>query len=167
MPFHKETHTERILRPPRLGRIMTPEDKAIRLFDSGYNCAEAVLLATSQDMPPDKVETVIPRVATGFGGGISRNGDVCGALTGGILRLGFAMGRNSAEESRDRCYGAVDRFYSAFVGEFGTCRCRELTRVDLKTEEGRAVYQARIHSERCTKLVSWAARVVSEIIGSV
>ena len=98
---------------------MTPENNALRLFISGYNCAEAVLLATSQDLLLDRVETIIPRVATGFGGGLSRNGDVCGALTGGIMRIGLAAGRNSAEESRDRCYEAVDRFYSAFVKEFG------------------------------------------------
>lgn len=146
---------------------MTPEDKAIRLLDSGYNCAETVLIATSQNMlPGNRAETVIPRVATGFGGGMGRNGDVCGALTGGIMGIGLAVGRNSAEESRDRCYEAVDRFYSAFATEFGTCKCRELTGLDLKTDEGRAAYQARIHSERCAKIVSWAARVASQIIES-
>lgn len=166
MSFRQETHTERILRSSRLSRIMTPENNVIRLFDSGWNCAEAVLLATSQDVLPRKVETIIPRVATGFGGGMSRNGDVCGALTGGIMGIGLAVGRNSAEESRDRCYEAVDRFYSAFVTEFGTCKCRELTGLDLKTEKGRAEYQTRIHLERCTKIVSWAARVASQIAES-
>ena len=162
----QETHTERILRCSLLSRVMTPENKAIHLFDSGYNCAEAVLLATSHDVSSGKVESGIPRVATGFGGGLSRNGDVCGALTGGVMGIGLVMGRNSAGESRDRCYEAVDRFYSSFVLEFGTCRCRELTGLDLKTEEGRAAYQARVHSERCTKIVSWAAHVVSQITGS-
>jgi len=145
---------------------MTPENNALRLFNSGYNCAEAVLLATSQDLLLDRVETIIPRVATGFGGGLSRNGDVCGALTGGIMRIGLTAGRNSVEESRDRCYEAVDRFYSAFVKEFGTCNCRELIGLDLKTEEGRAAHQARIHSERCAKIVSRAARVASQIAES-
>ena len=166
MSFRQETHTECILRSSRLSRIMTPENNAIRLFNSGYNCAEAVLLATSEDVLSGEVETVIPRVATGFGGGLSRNGDACGALTGGIMGIGLAVGRNSPEESRDRCYEAVDRFYSTFVTEFGTCKCRELTGLDLKTEKGRAAYQARIHLERCTKIVSWAARVASEIAES-
>jgi C_GCAxxG_C_C family probable redox protein len=71
---------------------MTPERRGVRLFDSGYNCAEAVLLATSQDALRRKVGAVIPRIATGFGGGISRNGDVCGALTGGIMGIGLAGG---------------------------------------------------------------------------
>jgi C_GCAxxG_C_C family probable redox protein len=160
------SHTELILRSSRLSRIMTPEKNAMRLFDSGYNCAEAVLLATSQEVLRGRVETTIPRVATGFGGGMSRNGDVCGALVGGIMRIGLAVGRNSAGESRDRCYEAVDRFYYSFVTEFGTCKCRELTGLDLKTEEGRAAYQARVHSERCTKIVFWAARVASQIAES-
>jgi len=137
---------------------MNSEKNAVRLFDSGYNCAESVLLATEDDVE----KTVIPRIATGFGGGLSRNGDVCGALTGGIMRIGLSLGRNSAEESRDRCYQAVDQFFSAFVREFGTCKCRELTGVDLKSEEGRADYQARIHAERCRKIVAWAAQFASQ-----
>ena len=145
---------------------MNPENEAKRLFDSGYNCAESVLLAISRDRLPQNVETIIPRIATGLGGGIGRNGDVCGALTGGVVGIGLAMGRNSSEQNRDPCYVAVDRFYSAFTKEFGTCKCRELTGLDLKTEKGREAYQAQIHSERCTKIVSWAARVVCEIIES-
>jgi C_GCAxxG_C_C family probable redox protein len=164
MSFLQETHTVCILSSSCLNRVMTPENKTIHLLDSGYNCAETVLIATSQDVLPGN-RTVIPRVATGFGGGMGRNGDVCGALTGGILGIGLAVGRNSAEETRDRCYEAVDRFYSAFLKEFGTCKCCELTGLDLKTEEGRAS-QVRIHSERCAKIVSWAVRVASQMIES-
>ena len=139
---------------------MMPKGNAVRLFDSGFNCAESVLLATSQDGSHE----LIPKIATGFGGGIARNGDVCGALVGGIMRIGLTVGRDSPEEgSRDRCYAAVDRFYSAFVKEFGSCKCRELTGLDLKTQYGRAEYRARVHSERCTKIVSWATRTAAKI----
>ena len=148
---------------PAFNQIMTPEAEAKRLFDSGYNCAESVLLAMSREKPQN-AETIIPRVATGFGGGISRNGDVCGALTGAVMGIGLAVGRDSSEESRDPCYDVVDRFYSAFVKEFGTCKCHELTGVDLKTEKGREAYQARIHSEYCTNIVSWATRVACQMI---
>ena len=144
---------------------MAHENNAVRLFDSGFNCAESVLLATSQNALHE-VE-LIPKIATGFGGGMARNGDVCGALVGGIMRIGLTAGRNSPEESsRDRCYAAVDRFYSAFVKEFGSCKCRELTGLDLKTQGGRAEYRARVHSERCTKIVSWASRIAAEVAES-
>jgi C_GCAxxG_C_C family probable redox protein len=145
-------------------QIMNPEAEAKRLSDSGYNCAESVLLAMSQKTR-HSTEAIIPRIATGFGGGISRNGDVCGALTGAVMGIGLAAGRDSSEESRDPCYAVADRFYSAFIKEFGTCKCHELTGVDLKTEKGRET-QARIHSEHCTKIVSWATRVACQMIES-
>jgi C_GCAxxG_C_C family probable redox protein len=143
---------------------MKPEDEAKRLFDGGFNCAESVLLATSRERFPQNIGTVIPRIATGFGGGIGRNGDVCGALSGGVMAIGLATGRDSSEESRDPCYLAVDRFYSDFVREFGTCKCRELTGVDLKTTKGREEYLNRVHADVCCKIVVWATQAVSRLI---
>ena len=41
-----------------------------------------------------------------MGGGIGRKGSLCGALTGGILALGLAMGRMDPKDTaaRDRIY---------------------------------------------------------------
>jgi len=137
---------------------MNPEDEAKRLFDSGLNCAESVLLAVSHDKFPQSIGVVIPRIATGFGGGIARNGDICGALAGGVMAISLALGRNSPEELRDPCYLAVDQFYSEFVREFGSCKCRELTGIDLKTAKGREEYMTKIHADLCSRIVLWAAR---------
>jgi C_GCAxxG_C_C family probable redox protein len=145
---------------------MRCEEEAKRNFNSGFNCAESVLLAISHQSGYKRSESFIPRMATGFGGGIGRNGDVCGALSGGVMALGLALGRDNAEQSRDLCYSAADRFYSDFVKEFGSCRCRELTGIDLKTAEGPREHRERIHEERCNPIVAWAARKVDEIIAN-
>ena len=145
---------------------MSLEDQAKRNFNSGYNCAESVLLAISQDLEvsSSNVESLIPRIATGFGGGIGRNGDVCGALSGGVMAIGLALGRDRSEESRDPCYQAADRFYSDFVKTFGSCKCRELTGVDLKTPQGKEAYQRRIHEERCNPIIAWSAKRAHQLI---
>jgi len=63
---------------------MTVEDEVRHVFDSGLNCAESLLLVVSKYSGLEKDSArFIPRIATGFGGGIARNGDVCGALSGG------------------------------------------------------------------------------------
>jgi len=142
---------------------MSPEDEARKLFDSGFNCAESVLLAVSRKKFPQNT-SVIPKIATGFGGGIARNGDVCGALGGGVMAIGLALGRSSPEEPRDPCYVAVDQFYSEFVKEFGTCKCHELTGIDLKTDKGREEYQNRIHTALCCRIVIWATHAVNRCI---
>jgi C_GCAxxG_C_C family probable redox protein len=139
------------------------EETAKRNFNSGLNCAESVLLAVKNELD-SKGGQVIPRIATGFGGGISRNGDVCGALIGGVMAMSLALGRDTGEQSREPCYSAVDRFYNDFRNRFGSCKCRELTNANLKTKDGAAVYQTEVHAEVCTPIVAWSAKRARDII---
>jgi C_GCAxxG_C_C family probable redox protein len=108
----------------------------------------------------------IPRIATGFGGGIARNGDTCGAVTGGVVAISLALGRDTSEESRDPCYPAVDRFYNDFVRIFGTCKCRELTGLDLKKLAEMDTHRTKVHAEVCNPIVAWAAKRAQQIIHS-
>jgi len=145
---------------------MNLEEEAKHHFNSGYNCAESVSLAVSRQMGPGAQGSMscIPRMATGFGGGVARNGDICGALAGGIMAISLALGRDNADQSRDQCYEAADRFYNEFVETFGSSQCHKLTGLDLKKPEQREAYQNRVHIERCNPIVVWAAKRAHEII---
>jgi C_GCAxxG_C_C family probable redox protein len=142
------------------------ENQAKRYFNSGYNCAESVLLAVNEQLDSTRGSngSLIPRIATGFGGGIARNGDTCGAVTGGVMAISLALGRDTSEESRDPCYPAVDQFYNDFVKTFGTCKCHELTGIELKKATGMEAYHSRIHKVVCNPIVAWAAKSASRII---
>ena len=143
---------------------MSCEQDAKFHFNSGLNCAESVLLTLRGQLSCKNSDSSIPRIATGFGGGVGRNGDMCGAISGGVMAIGLAMGRDGAEQSKEPCYAAVDRFYTDFVKEFGSSKCRELTGIDLKARVGSGTYHDRMHLERCNLIVAWAARRASEII---
>jgi C_GCAxxG_C_C family probable redox protein len=147
---------------------MVIDERATRYFNSGYNCAESVLLAVNKNIDPTSgnTGTSIPRMATGFGGGIAKNGDTCGAVTGAVIAISLALGRDTSGESRDRCYDAVDRFYNDFVRVFGTCKCRELTGLDLKNQAEMDAYRAKIHADVCSPIVAWAAKRSQQIIQS-
>jgi C_GCAxxG_C_C family probable redox protein len=145
---------------------MSCEQDAKLRFNSGFNCAESVLLTLSGRMGRKNSESWIPRIATGFGGGVGRNGDICGALSGGVMAIGLALGRDKEEQSRDPCYAAVDRFYTDFVKEFGSSKCRELTGINLKAPVESETYRDRAHLERCKLIVAWAARRANEIIAN-
>jgi len=145
---------------------MSIDETAKQHFNSGYNCAESVLLAISshpafQGRPCTEL---IPRIATGFGGGLARNGKICGALAGGIIAINLVLGRANAQESRDPCYPAVDKFLAEFQETFQSLNCRDITTVDLKTDEGRRRYQQVYHFEICNPVVAWASRRVVEVI---
>lgn len=145
---------------------MNLEEEAKLNFNSGYNCAESVSLVVSKQLGRMKRRSMscFPRIATGFGGGVARNGDICGALAGGIMAISLALGRDKPDQSRDPCYDAADRFYKEFVKAFGSSKCRELTGLDLKTPEQRETSQNRIQVERCNRIVAWSAKRVYEII---
>ena len=145
---------------------MNVEEEAKRNFNSGYNCAESVLLTVSKHTGQivQDSHSCIPRIVTGFGGGVGRNGDICGALTGAIASISLVLGRDNSGQSRDPCYEAADRFYNEFVETFGSSQCRKLTGLDLKKPEQRETYQDRVHVERCNPIVAWAAKRTHEII---
>lgn len=143
---------------------MDASAKALENFDSGYNCAESVLLAVSQEAGYHNPK-YFPRIATGFGGGIARNGNLCGALAGGIMAIGLALGRDDNQGSRDPCYPAVDRLFNGFVEKFGSSQCRDLIGVDLKTADGQKAHANRVLKETCRSCVQWSARQSIDLIG--
>lgn len=138
-------------------------EKAVQYFDSGYNCAESVYLAVAETLGEG---TELVNLATGFGGGVGRNGSLCGAISGAVLAAGLKLGRHEASESRDPSYRIIGEFWREFSREFPGTLCRELTGVDLKTEAGSKEYRERIHAERCCALVRFAAEKMASLLQS-
>ncbi len=66
--------------------------KAVLYFTTGFNCAEALLLALQEALNEEE-NNIIPRIATPFGAGIGGRGSVCGALSGAIMAIGLKYGR--------------------------------------------------------------------------
>jgi C_GCAxxG_C_C family probable redox protein len=115
-------------------------DKAGVLFDGGYNCAQAVLQATTGRDDPELLAMAAP-----FGGGIGRSGCLCGAVTGGVMALGL-LGRGEAN-------GAL---VEAFRREFRTTCCRGLSK-DYQ-------WLSREHKANCRRLTVAAAAMVERLL---
>jgi len=148
------------------GNLSEREKRVQQIYDSGYNCAESVLKSCQEIYRLPGAEAV-PKVATGFGGGIGRKGSVCGALTGGILALGLAMGRMDPKDAqaRDRVYAIAREIYEKFEKEFGTVLCFSLTQCDLATPEGQKKFkELGLHKNLCSKFVQGMVKWVGEAI---
>jgi len=111
----------------------------------------------------------IPRIATGFGGGMGGTGDVCGALTGAVMALGLRYGRQSSGDTaaKEATYSKASRAMKAFRQEFDSIRCRDLIGCDLQTPEGGERFKKEnVHANLCAKFVDFAAgeafRLMSE-----
>ena len=127
------------------------------LFDSGFYCAESVLLAMAESR---EIESeFIPGIATGFCSGISGTCGICGAVSGAILGLNLFTGRNSPEEKVDKNYKAVRRLIGMFKEKFGSTNCEELTGYNLGTEEGLRAFRKSGQNEKCREYTGEAARM--------
>jgi C_GCAxxG_C_C family probable redox protein len=110
--------------------------KAISHFQSGYNCSQSVLLPLAEHINPTSKNELIPKIATGFGGGMGRCGSVCGALTGGIMAVSIKYGTNEAGvEKRAKAYVNAQALFKQFEKQHGTVLCRDLFKYDLSNPE--------------------------------
>ena len=76
--------------------MKTKTDIAVAKFSADYNCAQAVLYSFCDNLQFDK-DTAL-RMACGFGAGMARKQEVCGAISGGILAIGLKHGRGEGQE---------------------------------------------------------------------
>lgn len=139
----------------------TPEAHAARLFAAGHYCAEAVLMAGAKYL--GVASDLMPAIATGFCSGLARTSGLCGALSGGVMVLGLAYGRERAGESVEQSYAATRALLDAFRAEFGATGCSELLGCDLGTPEGQQAFREQRLGERCLRYTAAAARLAVEL----
>lgn len=132
--------------------------KADKLHLDGYNCAQAVLLTLYQHMNPQENNQVIPKIATGFGGGMGRCGSVCGALTGAVMAAGLKYGSNQIDNQKKlEVYAKTQTLFKQFEKQYGTVNCRDLIGCDLSTPEGLAkAKQEGVFEKVCSKFIKSA-----------
>jgi len=145
---------------------MTKSEQAISKFAEGYNCAQAVFQAFCEDLGVDQ-DTAL-KISCGFGAGMGRNGEVCGAVTGGIMVLGTRHGRGVHEEpsAREITYAKTKELMGQFASRHGTCLCRELLNgCDLRTEDGQKSFRENdLINKVCKPCVQSAVEILETII---
>ena len=137
--------------------------KAVEHFKEGYNCAQSVLMTMLDHWNLNN--ELVPKIATGFGGGIGRCGSVCGALTGGVMAIGAVYGTNEPlMKKRLKAYETAREFYKQFEAENGSVLCKELIGFDLSVPEQREkATQTKVFEEKCTVIVRKAVDILAEL----
>jgi C_GCAxxG_C_C family probable redox protein len=67
----------------------------------GFNCSEQVLIGANEILKLHGFSKKYLKIASGFGGGVSRRGSICGAVSGGIMALGLKFGTDGTENIED------------------------------------------------------------------
>lgn len=141
-------------------------EKAMALFREGYNCAQAVFGAFSEELGLD-LETAM-RMSSSFGGGMGRLREVCGAVSAMFLAAGLRCGYASATDktAKDDHYRRIQELAERFTEKRGTIVCREL--LDLREKKSAPVSAERtpdFYTTRpCMQIIGEAAQILDEFL---
>jgi C_GCAxxG_C_C family probable redox protein len=132
---------------------MTKSDEALASFRNGFTCSSAVFSAFSDELGLDS--DTAKKIACGFGAGISKTGNICGAVSGAIMVIGLKYGKTTqgddAATEKTRHHGSV-------------C-CTELLGYNLgKPDEYEKARDCRLFVTKCPELVGDAAAILEKIL---
>lgn len=136
-------------------------------FKKGYNCSQSVAAAFAPEMGMTP-ETAI-RLAAGFGGGVGRMREVCGAFSGVVLVLGALYGQDDPA-TKTALYTTVQQLAQEFRDRNGrgALRCREL--LGLDKPEGSPVAAPRTEEyykkRPCVELVGLCADILEAYVNA-
>ena len=139
---------------------------AVSKFSEGYNCAQSVFYSFCDDLQFDKNTAL--KMACGFGAGMGRKEEVCGAVTGGILVIGARYGRGEGDDraATELTYKKTRELMDRFEQKHGTFICRKLLHgCELTTEEGQKHFKDnRLSDTICQPCVQSAVEILESIM---
>ena len=135
-----------------------------KLFKEGFNCSQAVVGAFSDLLPFD--HDTLMKLASPFGGGMGRLREVCGAVSGMFMVLGFLKGYDNLSDSEDKkkVYESVQLLAKEFEKENGSIVCRELLGLSLKNDNPTPEKRTEEYYKKrpCVELVKCAVKVLEK-----
>lgn len=142
------------------------QERAEALFKEGYNCAQSVFAAYSDELGMN-METAL-KLSSSFGGGMGRLREVCGAVSGMFMVAGLKGGYSDPtdKEAKAKHYKLIQELSNQFKVQNHSIICRELLRlskpaVDPVPEERTENYYK---SRPCAELVKSAAKILDKYL---
>jgi len=143
-------------------------ERANQLHEQGYGCAQAVLTAFAGDFGLE--ENLSLKLATGFGSGMGRMCEVCGALTGAFMVIGLKYGKEKSDGTRygtetETTYRLVADLARKFQDKNGSIYCRELIGYNLMDPTERAkVVELGLFKTTCRKCILDAVELLEDML---
>jgi C_GCAxxG_C_C family probable redox protein len=141
------------------------EEKALETFRDGLNCSQAVFTAYSDKLNYDN--DLALSISCGFGGGMGRLQETCGAVTGSFMVLGVHTCKRHTDNKtrKEETYKLIKEFSKKFKQINGTTDCIDLLNCDLNTEEGnRIAKEKNLFGTICEKCISDSIKIIEDLI---
>lgn len=137
-----------------------------------FGCTQAVLAALQEKLNVGNKDVL--KAGSALAGGVARQGETCGALTGAIMAIGSLVGRDKFEDM-EQYYKAMEPatlVYTLFKEKIGHTLCWEIHKIRYGKvyrlfipEERDAFHNMGGHSRTgCPEVCGVAAKIAADII---
>ena len=143
----------------------TKPEQAVNNFKNGLNCSQAVLSVYAEELGLSR--EIAWKIAGGFGGGMGRMAQTCGAVTGAFMVLGLKYGDADIPDTKikEKMYGLVREFAHQFENHNGSIVCSELLGCDISKPEGVVTAKENgLFTSVCPKMVREAVEIFEKMI---
>ena len=143
----------------------TKADKALAGFHKGITCSSSVFSAFAGE--PGLDDKTAKKIGCGFGAGISRTGNMCGAVSGAIMVIGLKYGKAvpGDDAATDKTRALVRQFISTFTQKNGSVNCTELLGYNLsKADEFETARGKNLFVTKCPELVRDAVEILEKML---
>lgn len=140
-------------------------ETALSRFQEGFSCSQAILSTYGEEV--GLARSLGLKLAAGFGGGMGRMAETCGAVTGAFMVVGLKHGRTKVGDStaRDKTDDLIREFTERFKERHGSIICRELLGCDISAPEGVELAEERdLFADLCPGLVKSAAEILEDLL---
>jgi len=113
--------------------MMNKREIANTLHEKGYNCAQSVVCAFSEELGVDKA--LLFRLTEGLGLGMGCTKGVCGALSAAVAAAGLKSSTAQLDNptSKAATYDVAKAFTEEFEERAGSIICKELKGINART----------------------------------
>lgn len=145
--------------------MITKPEQAAETYKSGFNCAQAVFSTYAEEFGLDRITAL--KISCGFGAGMGRRQDVCGAVSGAIMLIGSKYGKTIKDDrpANELTYRLVRELSEKFCAKHGSVLCKELLGCNLQMPEGQQFYKEHAFQDlKCARYVHDAAELAETML---
>ncbi len=138
---------------------------AVKAFNSGQNCSQAILSTFGADFGLDT--DLALKLAAPFGGGMGHTGRTCGAVTGALMVIGLHCGKDAKFTPKQKAasYKLAEKFIGKFQARNKSAQCKDLLGCDISTADGMEMAKkGNLFKTVCPKMVKDASEILEDFL---
>jgi C_GCAxxG_C_C family probable redox protein len=142
-----------------------PDEAYYSMVEHRVNCAQTILTTYCEIFGLDR--NLALQLAQGFGRGMGRGENNCGAVSGAYMVIGLAnkISADNPRQNLEKIYEMTQVFNRKFVEIHFSLICNELVGYDLSTPEGLAEARSKsVFTTLCPVFVRDSAKILESLL---